>query len=186
MTGKYLTVTEFAEKAGVSTQTVYDQIRPGKRLHPYVRKINGKKHIRMDGLNYYTGRSEDVPEGDPDHNREAGAGDPFIAILQEQLRTKDEQIRAKDEQIKAKDEQIKDLTEAVKAGTALQYRLQEQIALLTGETEQEAQQAASDDTEAQAASQSVTEGSVQQVEQPQPEPMPERGGLFGWLSRLWR
>ena len=62
LNGKYLTVAEFAEKAGVSKQTIYDQMTEGKRLAPYKKKINGKKMIRSDALSYYTSDSERTPE----------------------------------------------------------------------------------------------------------------------------
>ena len=143
----YLSVSDFSEKAGVSKQTVYDQIQPGKRLHPYVRKIRGKKMIRVDALSYYTaerafvlGEIDNVP--DPPEPEPVEDQDPFktfllerIERLDEQIRAKDEQLKAKDEQLKAKDELLERLAETMRADAVMLHSLQEQIVRLRDKSE---------------------------------------------------
>ena len=133
MNGKYLSVAEFAEKAGVSKQTIYDQMAEGKRLAPYKKKINGKKMIRSDALSYYMADSERTPETTSSPPPAADPDDSLITILREQLKVKDQQLAEKDKQLAARDAEIQSLTEAIKATTAVQYRLQDQLKLLTGD-----------------------------------------------------
>ena len=139
MNGKYLTVAEFAEKAGVSKQTIYDQMQDGKKLAPYRKRINGKKMLRVDALSYYTIKAAEFAAEDQDQepDQEPEPESPVVSLLMDQIRVKDEQIAAQFEELKAraaelaaKDQQIKDLTETVKGQMTLQYRLQEQIAFL--------------------------------------------------------
>lgn len=182
MNGKYMTVSEFAEKAGVSKQTIYDQMMDGKRLAPYKRRINGKKMIRADALSYYIAGAANDPE--PETEAAPGADNPLVALLMEQIKTKDDQLRAKDEQIAekdkqltAKDEQIKSMTDMLQANAALQYRLQDQLARLTGEVASTPEETVSE-AEKPAERQPET-----QHEQTQTTDQPT-GGLLGWFRRL--
>lgn len=187
MNGKYLTVSEFAEKAGVSKQTIYDQMLDGKRLAPYKRRINGKKMIRADALSYYTVKAADDPE--PETEAAPGAEDPLVTLLMEQIKTKDDQLRAKDEQIAekdkqltAKDEQIKSMTDMLQANAALQYRLQDQLARLTGEVasapEDQTVSEAEKPAERPAEAPERQPGAAAQPAEQSP------GGFLGWLRRL--
>ena len=177
-----MTVAEFAEKAGVSKQTIYDQMLDGKRLAPYKRKVNGKKMIRADALSYYIAGASSDPE--PETEAAPGADNPLVTLLMEQIKTKDDQLRAKDEQIAekdkqltAKDEQIKSMTDMLQANAALQYRLQDQLARLTGEVA-----SAPEDTAPEA-----EQPAERQPESPQEQPRSadqSTGGLLAWLRRL--
>lgn len=189
---------EFAAKAGVSKQAIYDQTRAGKKLYPYIRKINGQKMIRADALNFYLKR--DAPEDlEPETETEAAQqpADPMVSLLLERLQAADDQLKAKDQQISAQAEQIKDLTETVKAAQATQYRLQERLALLTGDSGADPRHAAADP---ETAAESRTEGAQEPAADPEPQKNaprdpqaadpqgsqePPQGGLFGWLKRLF-
>ena len=164
-------MAEFAEKTGITKQAVYDQMKSGKRLNPYVKKINGKKMIRAEALAFYTNPDE-VPEIEPEPEQKET--DPILSLLAEQLRAKDEQIRG--------------LTEALKANQTLIYALQNQVARLTGEVAPEDQTEQPGQTAAhEPAPEPVTRTAAPAVEpekQPEPQPAtPKRttGGLFAWL-----
>lgn len=74
-----LTVSEFATRSGVSVQAIYRRIKAGKL-----------EYERKDGIVYVTSDSPaepDVPD-DTDSDQE------IVALLREQIRTKDEQIKS--------------------------------------------------------------------------------------------
>ena len=170
MNGKYLTVLEFAEKADISKQTIYEQMKPGKRLAPYVRKINGRKCIRVDALAFYTSDAAD-PEPEPEAETVKGGGDAVIEILMEQ-------IRVKDRQIEMQAEQLRDMTEALKASQVMQHALQSQIARLTGET-------ATDGTDNAPEPEKTTEAPPETAQAPVETDTQQRGGLREWFRRIF-
>lgn len=192
LNGKYITVAEFAEKAGVSKQTIYDQMQDGKKLAPYKKRINGKKMLRVDALSYYTIKAAEFAAEEQEPEQAPEPDNPVVSMLMEQIRVKDEQIAAQFEELKtraaelaAKDQQIKDLTETVKGQITLQYRLQDQIALLTGgggaapeDAAGEPGKAAEPQPEAAAKQPAATESRPEAAEEP------GKGGLIGWLRRL--
>lgn len=205
MNGKYISVAEFAEKSGVSKQSIYYQLQQGRRLYPYSRRVNGQRMIRIDALSFYTAGADALgaDQGqDPEQQPEAAqAQDPIVSLLMDQLKVKDEQLKAKDDQLAAKDAQLADLTETVKRQTAMQYSLQKQIALLTGsETAPDGPQdadpadhapqqpeTAQRPTEAPGATGGPTRTTAEaaQTAQPQqPESQDRGGGLFGFFRRL--
>ena len=175
MNKKYMTVSEFAEKAGVSKQTIYDQMSEGKRLAPYRKKISGKLMLRSDALSYYTAGNDAAPETETsDHAQD----DPMITILLEQLRVKDQQLAEKDKQLAARDAEIQSLTEAIKATTAVQYRLQEQIKLLTGDNESNPAESTPEAEKPAETPSTASQGPTESTDQ-------STGGFFGWFRKLW-
>lgn len=175
MNKKYLTVSEFAEKAGVSKQTIYDQMSEGKRLAPYRKKISGKLMLRSDALSYYTAGNDAAPETE---TADQAPDDPMVSILLEQLRVKDQQLAEKDKQLAARDAEIQSLTEAIKATTAVQYRLQDQIKRLTGDNE-------SNPAESTPEAEKPAEGPSTAAESHTESTDQSTGGFFGWFRKLW-
>lgn len=187
MSNKYLTVAEFAASANITRQAVYDQMKQGKRLYPYVKKINGKKKIKAEALAYYTNTGE-APEPEPEPEKD----DSMLKLLTEQLAVKDKQIDSLSASLAAKDEQIKDLSETIRANMTMLYALQNQVARLTGESAQ--------DEQAPAAGNPIEQDSAPVAGSAAPEPVtrskmpaaetttPEKrvGGFFAWLSRFIR
>ena len=169
-----MTVSEFAEKAGVSKQTIYDQMSEGKRLAPYRKKISGKLMLRSDALSYYTAGNDAAPETE---TADQAPDDSMVSVLLEQLRVKDQQLAEKDKQLAARDAEIQSLTEAIKATTAVQYRLQDQIKLLGDNESNPAESTPEAEKPAEtppAAAESHTESTDQST-----------GGFFGWFRKLW-
>lgn len=201
LNGKYITVAEFAEKAGVSKQTIYDQMQDGKKLAPYRKRINGKKMLRVDALSYYTVKAAEFAAEDQEPEQAPEPDNPVVSMLMDQIRVKDEQIAAQFEELKAraaelaaKDQQIKDLTETVKGQLTLQYRLQDQITMLTAGTAPEGPAAEPEqapepqpETGAAADQSQKPEAAAEQPAAAEPQPAaedPVKGGFIGWFRRL--
>ena len=135
----YLSVKDFASRAGVSTQRIYQML--GKELKMYCKIINKRKCIDADGLRLFEGIPIDLPQKQKTENvatkdfaniLQAVAKDfatalqpntdslnSTMAILEAQLAIKDEQIKAQNEQIKFQNDQIANLSAALQASQAL-------------------------------------------------------------------
>ena len=128
----YLSVKDFASRAGVSTQRIYQML--GKELKMYCKIINKRKCIDADGLRLFEGIPIDLPQKQKTENVAtkdfakdfATALQPntdslnsTMAILEAQLAIKDEQIKAQNEQIKFQNDQIANLSAALQASQAL-------------------------------------------------------------------
>lgn len=59
MTDEWISVKEFAERAGISVQAVYKQLN--KRLKPYLIVMNGTKMLNIKALEEVYGKTEDEP-----------------------------------------------------------------------------------------------------------------------------
>lgn len=87
---EYMSVAEFADRAGCSKQAVYQQLN--KKLKPYVKVIDGKKTINSKGLREVYGKEIQpenqsvVKEVDQELNKE------LIDLLKTQIEEKDRQI----------------------------------------------------------------------------------------------
>lgn len=132
---QYLTVRQFADLAGVSTQRIYKALQSG--LQQYCKSENGKKYVSSDGLRLFP-RSDCQPvanelatdtqqvanqlqpEQQPATPAETVILRQTIDTLTAQLAVKDNQLdvltaqlSTKDNQIEQKDKQINDLTAAL-------------------------------------------------------------------------
>lgn len=89
-TDEYMSVAEFADRAGCSKQAVYQQLN--KKLKPYVKVIDGKKTINSKALREVYGKEIQpesqsvVKEVDQELNKE------LIDLLKTQIEEKDRQI----------------------------------------------------------------------------------------------
>lgn len=88
---EYISVSEFADRAGCSKQAVYQQLN--KKLKPYVKVIDGKKTINSKALREVYGKEIQpesqsvVKEVDQELNKE------LIDLLKTQIEEKDQQIK---------------------------------------------------------------------------------------------
>ena len=187
MSKEYLSVADFAAAAGITRQNVYEQLKAGKRLHPYAKKINGKKMIRATALSYYSPGAPE-PEPEPEEEPEQPANDPVVALLMDQIGVKDKQIEAQAAELTAKNEQIKDLTETIRANMSMIYSLQTQVARLTGdvmpedpakEKDHPAQDKAPEPTTRSA---TPSQQTVAHAKTTASEATARRGGFFAWLT----
>lgn len=97
---EYLTVKKFAERAGVSVQSVYQRLN--KSLKPYFKVVKGVKYIEIKALTEVYGlKVEQGFKGDFKENvkgfkgsekREKDTSEQVIDLLREELKKKDDQI----------------------------------------------------------------------------------------------
>ena len=106
MEKQYLTVKEYAEGAGITTQAVYKQMK--KQLAPFVVEQDGKKLILATALqtSCKPEEEENPEESSPEDdgcqqvtNQLQTVTNQVIEILRQQLETKDRQLEEKDKQI---------------------------------------------------------------------------------------
>lgn len=125
---EYISVKEFAEKAGISVQAVYKGLN--NRLNRYVKLVDNQKMLDIRALQDIYGIEVEQsiqPELTTNSTEELTNNDVMIdtlleqiEILRNELEVKNEQIREKDKQLKEKDNQI----------AALNTRLEESHRLL--------------------------------------------------------
>lgn len=88
---EYISVSDFADRAGCSKQAVYQALN--KKLNPYVKVIDGKKAINSKALREVYGKEIQpenqsvVKEVDQELNKE------LIAFFKSQIEEKDQQIK---------------------------------------------------------------------------------------------
>lgn len=104
MNDKYITVSEFAKRANISKQRVYQLLN--KRLKEFVQEVDGKKMLDIRALESFSIQgtcSSVVQEVEPDVKQEASALDLLkttIDMLQKQLEEKDRTIHELTEALK--------------------------------------------------------------------------------------
>ena len=166
--GEWLTVKQFAERAGVSTQAVYKQI--ANRLQHSCKEENGRRFIHSDALQFFTGAEGLQPNGPEVDNRVQ----PLPTAETEQLRQELEQLNAKLRRTEADLTATREQRDAAerkaaaadaerKRADAAEAQLvvkDQQLAALTTAL-QTAQQQASDLTAALAAAQALQAGQIQ-------------------------
>lgn len=104
----FLTVKEFAERAGISTQRVYQLL--AKDLQSYCKVIGNTKYINISALERFTAKPicEDLPS-----DLQA-----LTKSLQDQIDTLQKHNDLLTQQLEVKDKQINTLTESLQATTA--------------------------------------------------------------------
>lgn len=181
---EYLTISDFASAVGVTPQAVYNRL--GKDLSPFVKVIQGRKHLSIDAKELFKS-STSVEKADDSRTLD------FLLL---QLEEKDRQLNQQQATIEGQSEQIrelqshimdqsKDLTDLLRK----QNQLQENYQILLRQHQEAIAQAANSDSSSQSSSQIVeqAEESVDQsVEQPlkaQPEEEKpaEKTGFLKWL-----
>ena len=109
---QYLTVKQFADQAGVSTQRIYQLLT--KSLQPFCKSENGVKYLSIEGLGLFNkealqGFAKDLPSDSQ------GLAKPENELLKETIEALRQQLTVKDEQLAARDKQLIDLTAALKS-----------------------------------------------------------------------
>lgn len=178
-TEDYLTVKAFADKAGISTQRVYQLL--AKDLQSYCKVIGNTKYINISALERFTTKpickdlQEDLPS---DLQALTKALQDQIETLKQHNALLSEQLSVKDAQLSEKDKQIAVLTSSLQSTTAAlttaQESLQASQALQAGYLSQQL-------SERSASSAEQSEGDVISDTPPHPEPERKRG----FFSRLF-
>lgn len=108
MEKKYYTVAEFAKKAGISKQAVYQSL--DKKLNNYVKEVDGKKYISRDAFSVFNSKLID------------STLEKILIQLEEkdrQIAILSEQVKFQDDEIKRRSEEILELTKAFREAQAL-------------------------------------------------------------------
>lgn len=129
ITDEYLSVKAFADKAGITTQRVYQLL--AKDLQSYCKVIGNTKYINISALERFTTKPicKDLQEDLPSDSQ------TFTKALQEQIETLKQHNALLSEQVSVKDAQIanlgKSLSDTTAALTAAQNALRDTTAALT-------------------------------------------------------
>ena len=119
----YISIKDFAERAGVTRQTVYNKL--DTILQKYVKVVKGKKSINTSALKLFDVKGFDNNVKNDLTDLTTDFTDIF-SVLQDQLQVKDKQLKDQAEQsnkqLEIKDFQIAELN---KANNRLNDRLQE-------------------------------------------------------------
>lgn len=86
---EFLTIKEFAEVAGVSSQSVYKRLT--STLKPYLSIKNGKKYLNIKALELYSD-TDDKDNFLNENNQLATNNNQLIQLLKDELEAKNKQI----------------------------------------------------------------------------------------------
>mgnify|MGYP004477611735 CR=1 FL=1 len=111
---EYISIKEFAERAGVSPQAIYKRLNQvGNQLINYIKPVGNQRMLNIRALQDIYGIEVDnqnqpveqpvVNFSQPDQMQDQ------IRLLQDQLNSKDQQLREQAERDQKKDEQIRKL-----------------------------------------------------------------------------
>lgn len=89
MENEYISIAEFAERAGVSKQAIYSRLK--KSLKPYLKKLNGKKYLNIKGLEVFVSTFSIKVEQDF-QSKIQGVESEILSILKEEIEVKNKQI----------------------------------------------------------------------------------------------
>lgn len=165
---EYLSVAEFAEKAGVSKQAIYKRLN-SKSLKPYVKEINGVKRINSSAIGVFQPIQPDIqPISTVEQQVETAYNTDFLLA---QLAEKDELIKRQQDTISQQNTQIQDLqrhvVEQAKELTEIikkQSQQQENFQILLAQ--QQAQQVKSIENTGVSTNSTVEQQVEREVEQP--------------------
>lgn len=188
---RFYTVPEFADLAGVSTQTIYQQLKRG-RLKTYGHKINGVRKINAEALAFY--RPDPEPEQEEQEQPQPGETPEAVALLRDQIRFLTETLEHEREMHKQTQEALRQTQELMKAQAV-------QITMLAKQTQEEADPvgdkapggsdqedpvpSGSDRTDPEPQAGTAPEPKQEPQAQSQPDPENQRTERRGFFSKLF-
>lgn len=111
---EYITIKEFAARAGVSPQAIYKRLNQvDNPLNNYIKQVGNQRMLNIQALQAVYGIEVDN-QNQPVEQPVVNSNQPMqdqIRVLQEQLNSKDQQLREQAERDQKKDEQIRMLQE---------------------------------------------------------------------------
>lgn len=173
---KYYTVPEFAEEAGVSTQTIYQQLKRG-RLKNYGHKHNGVQKIDGEALSFY--RPEPDPGPEEQEQTQSEGSPEAVTLLREQIRILSETLEHERQTLEHEREMHRQTQEALRQTQELMKAQMVQFALTTKQKPEEADPAGdpvpdgADRADQEAQTVTDPEQAQDQKDQTQPQPDPE-------------
>lgn len=100
MNEEYISIAEFAEKAGVSVQAVYKRL--DKDIQPWLKELNGKKVLNIKALEVFKGEKTSTEVESTE------ALMRMVSMLEKELEIKNEQIREQSRQISELHDRLKE------------------------------------------------------------------------------
>lgn len=135
---EYISVKEFAEKAGISVQAVYKGLN--NRLNQYVKLVDNQKMLNIRALQEVYGiEVEQLIKPELTTNSTEGLtnnNDVMIDTLLEQIEILRNELDVKNEQIKEKDKQLSDTLKALDQAQHLQAIAENKVKLLEEKQEE--------------------------------------------------
>ena len=110
MKQEYISISEFAERAGVSKAYIYKAIKD--RLQPYLKEVDNQKRLNIKGLELFD--STKVSTISTNDSTDKDTLKELIEILQEQQETLKAELDIKNEQIKSLNKTIENDQELIK------------------------------------------------------------------------
>lgn len=126
--GELLTIKEFAERAGVSTQAIYQ--RTAKDLKPFVQLAQGKKRLDSEALKLFSASESKQVDCKENTNLQSDILIKTLEVLREQLAEKDKQLQAAAEEKAELLARLKDAQHAEQQAHALHAGTMQQTALI--------------------------------------------------------
>lgn len=126
--GELLTIKEFAERAGVSTQAIYQRI--AKDLQPYLQVKNGKKWLDSEALQLFGASDCKQVDCKENTNLQSDFLIKTLEVLREQLAEKDKQLQAAAEEKAELLARLKDAQQAEQQAHLLHAGTMQQTALI--------------------------------------------------------
>lgn len=119
-TKKYITVAEYAEMFGISTQAVYKRMK--KQLQPFVVVVGKVKHIDISALQFEElppQPATEQPCNQPNQPTNQPRNQPLQPLLEQELAEKNKQIESLLRQIDVLTQQNSNLTELLRNSQVL-------------------------------------------------------------------
>lgn len=137
MENQYISVKEFAQRAGKSVQAIYKGLN--NRLNQYVKLVDNKKMLDIRALQEVYGIEVEQPI-QPEltiNSTEDSTKDVVIDTLLEQIEILKNELDVKNEQIREKDKQLSDTLKALNQAQYLQATAESKVKLLEEKQEEE-------------------------------------------------
>lgn len=134
---QYISVKEFAERAGKSVQAIYKGLN--NRLNQYVKLVDNQKMLNIRALQEVYGIDVEQPI-QPElttNSTEDSTKDIVIDTLLEQIEILKNELDVKNEQIREKDKQLSDTLKALNQAQYLQATAESKVKLLEEKQEEE-------------------------------------------------
>jgi len=116
MDDQYISVKDFASRAGVSPQAIYQRL--DKDLKPFFKVVERQKRLDIKALDVFVLKQVEQ-EGDKQVENILKCFKETLKTLEEQLSVKDKQIESNYKQLEVKDNQIADLNERLREAQEL-------------------------------------------------------------------
>lgn len=121
---EYISIKEFASRAGITPQAVYKQL--DNKLQTYCKVVDGKKTLHLSALELF----ENNQVNKPDNNELLNELSSVVNLLKGQLAEKDKQLEAKDKQITALTEALQKAQQITDQAQHLQANSEQRLLAL--------------------------------------------------------